>query len=134
MNYPTPVSALVHSSTLVIAGVYLLIRFSPSFSYWLNVILLLVSGLTIFIAGLGANFAFDLKMIIALSTLGQLGLMIITICIGLSGLAFFYLLTNALFKALLFICSGGVNHSMGDSQDIRFIGGLAVYITLLLLV
>jgi NADH-ubiquinone oxidoreductase chain 5 len=96
-----PVSALVHSSTLVTAGVYLLICFSPCFSYWLNVILLLVSGLTIFIAGLGANFEFGLKRIIVLSTLRQLRLMIITISIGLSGLAFFHLLTHALFKALL---------------------------------
>jgi NADH-ubiquinone oxidoreductase chain 5 len=59
-----------------------------------------------FMAGLGANFEFDLKRIIALSTLRQLGLMIITISIGLSALAFFHLLTHALFKALLFICSG----------------------------
>ena len=98
---PTPVHALVHSSTLITAGVYLLICFSPSFSYWLNVILLLVSGLTIFIAGLGANFEFDLKRIIALSTLRQFCSMIITIYIGLSGLAYFHLLTHALFKALL---------------------------------
>jgi len=86
---PTPVSALVHSCTLVTAGVYLLIRFRPSFSSWLNIILLLVSGLTIFMAGLGANFEFDLRRIIALSTLRQFGLMIITISIGLSGLHFF---------------------------------------------
>ena len=123
----TPVSALVHSSTLVTAGVYLLIRFSPSFSYWLNVILLLISGLTMFIAGLGANFEFDLRKIIALSTLRQLGFIIITISIGLSGLAFFHLLTHALFKALLFMCAGGVIRSIGDSQDIRFMGGLSVY-------
>jgi NADH-ubiquinone oxidoreductase chain 5 len=128
MAAPTPVSALVHSSTLVTAGVYLLVRFSPSFGYWLNVVLLLVSGLTMFIAGLGANFEFDLRRIIALSTLRQLGLMIMTISIGLSGLAFFHLLTHALFKALLFMCAGGVIHSMGDSQDIRFMGGLSVYI------
>nr|QZK21929.1 NADH dehydrogenase subunit 5 [Amitermes sp. QLD_087] len=127
MAAPTPVSALVHSSTLVTAGVYLLIRFSPSFGYWLNMILLLVSGLTMFMAGLGANFEFDLKSIIALSTLSQLGLMIMTISIGLSGLAFFHLLTHALFKALLFMCAGGVIHSMGDSQDIRFMGSLSVY-------
>nr|AQP27494.1 NADH dehydrogenase subunit 5 [Anoplotermes group sp. N TB-2017]AQP30121.1 NADH dehydrogenase subunit 5 [Anoplotermes group sp. N TB-2017] len=127
MAAPTPVSALVHSSTLVTAGVYLLIRFSPSFSYWLNVFLLLVSGLTMFMAGLGANFEYDLKSIIALSTLSQLGLMIMTISVGLSTLAFFHLLTHALFKALLFMCAGGVIHSMGDSQDIRFMGGMSVY-------
>jgi NADH-ubiquinone oxidoreductase chain 5 len=71
----------------------------------------------------GANFGFDLKRIIALSTLRQLGLMIMTISIGLSGLAFFHLL----FKALLFICAGGVIHSIGDYQDIRFMGGFSVY-------
>jgi NADH-ubiquinone oxidoreductase chain 5 len=71
----------VHSSTLVTAGVYLLIRFRPSFSYWLNVILLLVSGLTMFMAGFGANFEFDLRIIIAVSTLRQLGLMIMTVAV-----------------------------------------------------
>ena len=78
-------------------------------------------------AGLGANFEFHLRRIIALSTLRQLGLMIINISIGLSSLAFFHLLSHALFKALLFICAGGVIHSMGDSQDIRFMGCLSVY-------
>jgi NADH-ubiquinone oxidoreductase chain 5 len=78
--------------------------------------------------GLGANFEFDLRRIIALSTLSQLGLMIITISIGLSGLAFFHLLTHALFKALLFICDWGVIHFVGDSQDIHFMGGLSIYI------
>nr|QAX91110.1 NADH dehydrogenase subunit 5 [Parrhinotermes sp. C MW-2019] len=124
MAAPTPVSALVHSSTLVTAGVYLLIRFSPAFSSWLSTFLLLISGLTMFMAGLGANFEYDLKSIIALSTLSQLGLMIMTVSVGLSGLAFFHLLTHALFKALLFMCAGGVIHFMGDSQDIRFMGGL----------
>jgi NADH-ubiquinone oxidoreductase chain 5 len=76
-------------------------------------------------AGLGANFEFDLKTIITLSTLRQLGLMIMTISIGLSGLAFFHLLTHALFKALLFMCAGDVIHCMGDSQDIRFMGDLS---------
>ena len=73
----------------VLRFLYLLIRFSLSFTYWLNVVLLLVSG-SIFVAGLGANFEFDLKGIIALSTLRQLGLMIITIHIGLLGLACFH--------------------------------------------
>jgi NADH-ubiquinone oxidoreductase chain 5 len=105
----------VHSSTLVTANVYLLIRFSPSFVYWLNIILLLVLGLTIFMAGLGANFEFDLRRIIALSTSSQLGIMITTISVGLSGLTLLHLLTRALFKALLFMCAGAVIHSIGDS-------------------
>jgi NADH-ubiquinone oxidoreductase chain 5 len=122
---PTPVSALVHSSTLVTAGVYLLIRFSPLLQgSRVRSILLLVSGLTIFIAGLGANFEFDLKKIIALSTLSQLGLIIRILSIGFYKLAYFHLLTHALFKALLFICAGAVIHNIKDSQDIRNIGGL----------
>ena len=103
MAAPTPVSALVHSSTLVTAGVYLLIRFRRSFSDWLNTLLLLIAGLTIFIAGLSANFEYDLKKIIALSTLSQLGLIISILSLGFARLAFFHLLTHALFKALLFV-------------------------------
>nr|UBN09067.1 NADH dehydrogenase subunit 5 [Geoscapheus robustus] len=124
MAAPTPVSALVHSSTLVTAGVYLLIRFSPSFGMSLNTFLLLISSLTMFMAGIGANFEFDLKKIIALSTLSQLGLMMSIMSLGFAGLAFFHLLTHALFKALLFMCAGVVIHSMSDSQDIRFMGNL----------
>nr|AVN67618.1 NADH dehydrogenase subunit 5 [Blattella asahinai] len=125
MAAPTPVSALVHSSTLVTAGVYLLIRFSSSFNSWLNIFLLLISGLTMFMAGLGANFEYDLKKIIALSTLSQLGLMMSILAMGFAKLAFFHLLTHALFKALLFMCAGVVIHSMKDSQDIRFMGNLS---------
>jgi NADH-ubiquinone oxidoreductase chain 5 len=86
--------------------------------------LLLIAGLTIFIAGLGANFEFDLKKIIALSTLSQLGLMIRILAIGFYKLAYFHLLTHALFKALLFMCAGAVIHNMKDSQDIRNMGSL----------
>nr|YP_010587764.1 NADH dehydrogenase subunit 5 [Tanytarsus formosanus]WAB46373.1 NADH dehydrogenase subunit 5 [Tanytarsus formosanus] len=125
MAAPTPVSALVHSSTLVTAGVYLLIRFNLLFlETFMSNFLLLVSGLTMFMAGLGANFEFDLKKIIALSTLSQLGLMMSTLSLGLSKLAFFHLLTHALFKALLFMCAGAVIHSMKNSQDIRDMGSL----------
>nr|QBF44175.1 NADH dehydrogenase subunit 5 [Thaumalea sp. ZK-2019] len=125
MAAPTPVSALVHSSTLVTAGVYLLIRFnSLLLENWLGSALLLVSGLTMFMAGLGANFEFDLKKIIALSTLSQLGLMMSILAMGFPKLAYFHLLTHAMFKALLFMCAGAVIHNMKNSQDIRFMGGL----------
>lgn len=129
MAAPTPVSALVHSSTLVTAGVYLLIRFRPAIEgTCINKWLLLIAGLTIFIAGLGANFEFDLKKIIALSTLRQLGLIIRILALGFYKLAYFHLLTHALFKALLFICAGAVIHNIKDSQDIRNIGSLITQI------
>jgi len=119
---PTPVSSLVHSSTLVTAGVYLLIRFNELLG--INSFLLLVSVITLFMSGLGANFEFDLKKIIALSTLRQLGVIMITLSLGLWELAFFHLIRHALFKSLLFLCAGFYIHSSLDSQDIRFIGKL----------
>nr|AVN67841.1 NADH dehydrogenase subunit 5 [Ergaula capucina] len=125
MAAPTPVSALVHSSTLVTAGVYLLIRFSPLFNCTLNSLLMLISGLTMFMAGVGANFEYDLKKIIALSTLSQLGLMMSILSMGMASLAFFHLLTHALFKALLFMCAGVVIHNMKNCQDIRYMGNLS---------
>nr|UBS93985.1 NADH dehydrogenase subunit 5 [Saperda tetrastigma] len=124
MAAPTPVSSLVHSSTLVTAGVYLLIRFNLAFSENFMFILLLLSSLTMFMSGLGANFEFDLKKIIALSTLSQLGLMMSILALGSYELAFFHLLTHALFKALLFMCAGAVIHSMSNCQDIRYMGNL----------
>nr|YP_009184028.1 NADH dehydrogenase subunit 5 [Pyrinioides aurea]ALN96957.1 NADH dehydrogenase subunit 5 [Pyrinioides aurea] len=125
MAAPTPVSALVHSSTLVTAGVYLLIRFNFLLldTIFLK-ILLLFSGLTMFMAGICANYEFDLKKIIALSTLSQLGLMMSILSMGMPDLAFFHLLTHAMFKALLFMCAGVIIHMMNDIQDIRFMGGL----------
>nr|AEO51730.1 NADH dehydrogenase subunit 5 [Liriomyza trifolii] len=127
MAAPTPVSALVHSSTLVTAGIYLLIRFNILLDSWLGNLLLLLSGLTMFMSGLGANFEFDLKKIIALSTLSQLGLMMSILSMGFYKLAFFHLLTHALFKALLFMCAGAIIHNMNNSQDIRLMGGLSLH-------
>lgn len=125
MAAPTPVSALVHSSTLVTAGVYLLIRFINLLeNSFILKILLLLGGLTMFIAGLGANFEYDLKKIIALSTLRQLGLIISILSMGFISLAFFHLLSHALFKALLFICAGAVIHREKNFQDIRYMGAL----------
>nr|YP_007625231.1 NADH dehydrogenase subunit 5 [Pseudolestes mirabilis]ACM63341.1 NADH dehydrogenase subunit 5 [Pseudolestes mirabilis] len=131
MAAPTPVSALVHSSTLVTAGVYLMIRFnSLILSVDFGKYLLFFGGVTMFMSGLGANFEFDLKKIIALSTLSQLGLMMSVLSMGFSNLAFFHLLTHALFKALLFMCAGVIIHNLGDFQDIRYMGGLICYLPL----
>lgn len=125
---PTPVSALVHSSTLVTAGVYLLIRFN----YLLNTrfFLFYLGSVTMFISGLGANFEIDLKKVIALSTLSQLGVMILVLGLGYVELAFFHLLTHALFKSLLFLCAGVYIHGAGDAQDVRFLGGVMMRIPL----
>nr|ADO13508.1 NADH dehydrogenase subunit 5 [Maruca vitrata] len=131
MAAPTPVSALVHSSTLVTAGVYLLIRFNLLLVDMMFMkFLMLLSGLTMFMAGISANYEFDLKKIIALSTLSQLGLMMSILSMGLPDLAFFHLLTHAMFKALLFMCAGVIIHMMSDIQDIRFMGGIGSFIPL----
>nr|YP_010577802.1 NADH dehydrogenase subunit 5 [Samia wangi]UZP15009.1 NADH dehydrogenase subunit 5 [Samia wangi] len=131
MAAPTPVSALVHSSTLVTAGVYLLIRFNMLLiDMFFFKILLLLSILTMFMAGISANYEFDLKKIIALSTLSQLGLMMSILSMGFPDLAFFHLLTHAMFKAMLFMCAGVVIHMMNDIQDIRYMGGISLFIPL----
>nr|YP_009045919.1 NADH dehydrogenase subunit 5 [Myomenippe fornasinii]CDR98402.1 NADH dehydrogenase subunit 5 [Myomenippe fornasinii] len=131
MAAPTPVSALVHSSTLVTAGVYLMIRFSAALEgSSIQSFLLIISCLTMFMAGLGANFEYDLKKIIALSTLSQLGVMLSILALGYMNLSYFHLLSHALFKALLFMCAGVVIHSVGDYQDIRHMGKLIDYMPL----
>jgi NADH-ubiquinone oxidoreductase chain 5 len=88
--------------------------------------LLIISVLTIFISGYGANFEIDLKKIIALSTLSQLGVIIMTLSLGFYELSFFHLITHALFKSLLFLCAGVIIHGMGDIQDIRYLGGVLI--------
>nr|AFZ99023.1 NADH dehydrogenase subunit 5 [Camponotus chromaiodes] len=129
MAAPTPVSALVHSSTLVTAGVYLLFRFNSFLiSFEVKNLLLYISVFTMFMAGLMANFEMDLKKIIALSTLSQLGLMMMVLSLGLKFLAFYHLLTHAVFKSLLFMCAGIMIHFMDNNQDIRFYGMLNEYI------
>nr|YP_007474220.1 NADH dehydrogenase subunit 5 [Opaepele loihi]AEX32610.1 NADH dehydrogenase subunit 5 [Opaepele loihi] len=125
MAAPTPVSALVHSSTLVTAGVYLLIRFSGALEGTLaQTTLFLLASATMFMAGLGANFETDLKKIIAPSTLSQLGVMMGILAMGYPNLAFFHFIGACFIKALLFMCAGSIIHSVGDYQDIRAMGGL----------
>ena len=126
MAAPTPVSALVHSSTLVTAGVYLLIRFNLLLSAsWYLWIILFTGSITILIAGISAIFEMDIKKIVALSTLSQLGLIIRAIGIGRPDIAFFHLLTHAYFKALLFMCAGNLIHCSNDYQDLRQMGYMA---------
>lgn len=119
MAAPTPVRALVHSSTLVTAGVYLLIRFN-SFSYeWI----LAFGSLTMIIAGFCACAEIDIKKIVALSTLSQLGVIIVSLSLIQKDFCFFHLITHAMFKALLFICVGVGIHTIYGSQDFRSFSG-----------
>nr|QTT61339.1 NADH dehydrogenase subunit 5 [Tritia neritea] len=124
MAAPTPVSALVHSSTLVTAGVFLIIRFFPFLETIpaFKPMLLFISVLTLLMAGIGANYENDLKKIIALSTLSQLGVMMMSLGLSMSYLALFHLYTHALFKALLFLCAGMFIHNSSNTQDIRHMG------------
>jgi len=123
---PTPVSALVHSSTLVTAGIFILIRFYPLLSSWwmFQPIALFIGTITLLIAGIGANYEHDLKKIIALSTLRQLGVMILSLGLGAWNLTLFHLYTHAIFKALLFLCAGAIIHNNTNIQDIRSFGAL----------
>lgn len=123
---PTPVSALVHSSTLVTGGVFLLIRFFPFLDiFWLFKPLILFIGVsTTIIAGIGATTECDIKKIIALSTLSQLGVIITALGLGLPNLATFHIITHALFKALLFICAGEIIANHHHAQELRWIGNL----------
>ena len=120
---PTPVSALVHSSTLVTAGIYLLIRINLIIiEININYVLLILGIITIIMSGITAIIEIDIKKIIALSTLRQLGIIIIVLGLGNPILSFFHLISHAFFKAILFICAGIIIHNIKDYQDIRKIG------------
>jgi NADH:ubiquinone oxidoreductase subunit 5 (subunit L)/multisubunit Na+/H+ antiporter MnhA subunit len=123
MEGPTPVSALVHSATMVAAGVYLVGRFFPAFSPEALLVIAIIGCITLFLAATIAITATDIKRVLAYSTISQLGYMMLSLGLGgwLAGL--FHLITHAFFKSLLFLCSGSVIHAV-HTNDMTEMGGL----------
>ena len=126
MEGPTPVSALIHAATMVTAGVFMVVRLSPIFEYAPAVldVIMVIGGFTAFMAATIAITQFDIKRVIAYSTISQLGYMFCAI--GASGyqIAMFHLYTHAFFKAILFLGAGSVIHAINHEQDMRKMGGL----------
>jgi len=123
MEGPTPVSALVHSATMVAAGVYLVGRFYPVLTPDVLLVIAYVGGITLFIAATIAVTANDIKRVLAYSTVSQLGYMMLALGVGGWVAGLFHLVTHAFFKSLLFLCSGSVIHAC-HTNDMRKMGGL----------
>ena len=132
MEGPTPVSALIHAATMVTAGVYLLVRMSPvlALSSSGRMTIAVIGGLTAFVAATIATAQKDIKKVLAFSTVSQIGYMVLAVGVGAYGAAIFLMVSHAFFKALLFLGSGSVIHSLGGEQDMRKMGGLAKWLPL----
>jgi proton-translocating NADH-quinone oxidoreductase chain L len=126
MEGPTPVSALIHAATMVTAGVYLVARCTPLFVWSpdAQLVVACIGGFTALLAALIALTQFDLKRVLAYSTISQLGYMFMGVGSGAAAAGIFHLMTHAFFKALLFLAAGSVMHAMGNVIDMRRIGGL----------
>lgn len=130
MEGPTPVSALIHAATMVTAGVFLIVRFSPLYEYapLAREMMIIVGGLTAIFAATVALTQNDIKRVIAYSTCSQLGYMVLACGCSAYVAAIFHLVTHAFFKALLFLGAGSVIHAMSDEQDIQKMGGIYKFI------
>lgn len=126
MEGPTPVSALIHAATMVTAGVYMVARCNALFSeaHMTSQFIIFTGAMTAFLGASIGLTQFDLKRILAYSTVSQLGYMIMATGVGAYVAAIFHLFTHAMFKGLLFLCSGSVMHAMQDQLDVRLMGGL----------
>jgi len=126
MEGPTPVSALIHAATMVTAGVFLVARMSPLYEFTPEIrdFIAIVGACTAFVAATIALTQFDIKRVIAYSTMSQLGYMFFALGVSAYSAAMFHLFTHAFFKALLFLGAGSVIHAMSDEQDMRKMGGI----------
>nr|WCH57864.1 NADH dehydrogenase subunit 5 [Caulacanthus ustulatus] len=132
MEGPTPVSALIHAATMVTAGVFLIIRFSPVLEFTPIILFLLVTigSSTAFFAGMTGIFQNDLKKVIAYSTCSQLGYMAFSCGLSCYDVSLFHLTNHAFFKALLFLSAGSVIHGLNNEQDMRRMGSLISFLPL----
>jgi NADH-quinone oxidoreductase subunit L len=126
MEGPTPVSALIHAATMVTAGVYLLVRSHPFLEHApaAGDVVAWVGGITALVAATIALVNFDIKRVLAYSTISQLGYMFLAVGVGAYTAAIFHMVTHAFFKALMFLGAGSVMHGMEDTQDMRWMGGV----------
>ncbi|MGK2900601.1 MAG: NADH-quinone oxidoreductase subunit L, partial [Burkholderiaceae bacterium] len=129
MEGPTPISALIHAATMVTAGIFMVARMSPLFELSDTALsfVLVIGGITAFFMALIAVVQYDIKRVIAYSTLSQLGYMTVALGVSAYAGAMFHLMTHAFFKALLFLGAGSVIIAMHHNQDMRYMGGLRKY-------